>query len=234
VIYLIKGLLNKSLILLFAILIITAIALGCTAKQPEVTTPVPDPTPTQPVPPEQPPVTPAPVEEVKDLSAYMPMQVGYIWEYEGEGNEYASYTSKIEFAENNRYQEAKDNGGTVMANIYEVRDDSIVHVYQMGENYEHKNLLKEKDNLADIVLKLPIQVSNKWVGEENSYEIIDIKGTITVPYGTFNDCVVVKRTYKDGSEDYSHYAEGVGLLQSEFRSGDFKVFSRLKNFSGNK
>lgn len=228
-----KGLLNKSLILIFVMLIIAAIALGCTAKEPEVITPVPDPTLTQPIPPEQPPVTPAPVEEEKDISAYMPMQVGYIWEYEGEGNEYASYTSKIEFAENNRYQEAQDNGGTVMANIYEVKGDSIVHVYQMGENYEHKNLLKEKDNLADIVLKLPIQVGNKWVGEENSYEITDIKATITVPYGTFNDCVVVKRTYKDASESYMSYKDGVGLLQSEFRSGDFKVFSRLKNFSGN-
>lgn len=214
-----KGLLYKGLILIFAMLIITATTLGCTAKQPEVTTPAPAP-------------TPAPAVEEKDISAYMPMKVGYLWEYEGEGNEYASYTSKIEFAENNRYQEAQDNGGTVMANIYEVTEDSIVHVYQMGENYESKNLLKEKDNLADVILKLPIQVGNKWVGEENSYEIIDTKATITVPYGTFNDSVLVKRTYKDGSESYMHYKEGVGLLQSEFRSGDFKVFSRLKSFSG--
>ena len=214
-----KGLLYKGLILIFTIFIITATTLGCTAKQPEVATPAPAP-------------TPAPAKEVEDISAYMPMKVGYLWEYEGEGNEYASYTSKIEFAENNRYQEAQDNGGTVMANIYEVTEDSIVHVYQMGENYESKNLLKEKDNLADVILKLPIQVGNKWVGEENSYEIIDTKATITVPYGTFNDSVLVKRTYKDGSESYMHYKEGVGLLQSEFRSGDFKVFSRLKSFSG--
>lgn len=221
-----KRFLHKSIFIIFIFIIMIVTTLGCTAKQPEVTTPIPAPTPTPaPVP------TPAPAEEEIDISDYIPMKVGYIWEYEGEGNEYASYTSKIEFAENNRYQEAQDNGGTVMANIYEVRDDSIIHVYQMGENYEHKNLLKEKDNLEDIVLKLPIQVGNKWVGEENSYEIIDTKATITVPYGTFNDSVVVKRTYKDGSESYLHYAKGVGLLQSEFRSGEFKVFSRLKKFS---
>lgn len=224
-----KKLLHKGLILIFAMLIIIATTLGCTAKQPEVVTPIPTPTP---IPPVETPITPPPVIVVKDISAYMPMKVGYIWEYEGEGNEYASYTAKIEFTENNRYQEAKDNGGTVMANIYEVTKDSIVHVYQMGESYEHKNLLKEKDNLEDIILKLPIEVGNKWVGEENSYEIIDTKATITVPYGTFNDCLVVKRTYKDGSENYSHYKEGVGLLQTEFRSGDFKIFSRLKSFNG--
>lgn len=212
-----KGLLYKSLILIFAILIITSTALGCTPA------PIPTPTPT-------PTPTPVPTEEV-DISTYMPMKLGYTWEYEGEGNEYASYTSKIEFGENNRFQEAQDNGGTLMANIYEVKDDSIVHVYQMGENYEHKNLLKEKNNLNDVILKLPLQAGNKWVSEENSYEIIDTKATITVPYGTFTDCVVVKRTYKDGSESFMHYKEGIGLLQSEFRSGDFKVFSRLKNFT---
>jgi hypothetical protein len=222
-----KGLLYKGLILIFALLIITSIVLGCTAKQPDVTSPLPSPAPT---PAPTPTPTPTPTEEV-DISDYMPMKVGYTWEYEGEGNEYASYTSKIEFAENNRFQEAQDNGGTLMANIYEVRDDSIVHVYQMGENYEHKNLLKEKDNLNDVILKLPLQAGNKWIGEENSYEIIDTKATITVPYGTFTDCVVVKRTYKDGSESFMHYKEGIGLIQSEFRSGDFKVFSRLKNFT---
>ena len=223
-----KGLLYKGLILIFAVLIITSTALGCTPKPPEVTTPIPSPAPT---PTPTPTPTPGPTEEEINIRDLMPMKVGYTWAYEGEGNEYATYTSKIEFAENNRYQEAQDNGGTLMANIYEVTGDSIIHVYQMGENYEHKNLLKEKDNLEDIILKLPIQAGNKWVAEENSYEIIDTKATITVPYGTFTDCVVVKRTYKDGSENYSHYKEGVGLLQSEFRSGDFKVFSRLKDFT---
>lgn len=208
-----KELLYKGMILIFVFLLITATAIGCTAKQPE--TPIP-PTP--------------PVEE-KDIGLYMPMKVGSIWEYEGEGNEYASYTLSVEYEEKNRYQLTRDNGGTVIADIYEVREDSIVHVYLAGESYDHTNLLKQQNNLEDIVLKLPIEVGNKWVSEENSYEIIDTKATLIVPYGTFNDCVVVRRTYKDGSEEYMSYKEGVGMLQSEFRTGDFSVFSRLKSFS---
>jgi uncharacterized protein (DUF302 family) len=225
-----KGFLYKCLLLTLALLLILAAISGCTEEQPEAPAPEPAPAPTEPKPAEKPPVTPTPSEE-EDISLYMPMKVDYIWQYEGEGNEYASYTLRVEFEEGNRYQLTRDNGGTVIADIYEVRKDSIVHVYQAGESYDHTNLLKQPNNLEDIVLKLPIQVGNKWVSEENSYEIIDTKATITVPYGTFNDCVVVKRTYKDGSEDYLHYKEGVGLLQSEFRTNDFKVFSRLKNFS---
>lgn len=222
-----KGLLYKGMILILALLFIATTALGCTAKQPETPAPVPTPsvTPT----PET--VIPTPTVEEKDISLYMPMKVGYIWEYEGEGNEYASYTLRVEYEEENRYQLTRDNGGTVISDIYEVREDSIVHVYMSGESYDHTNLLKKQNNLEDIVLKFPIEVGNKWISEENSYEIIDIKASVTVPYGTFNDCVVVRRTYKDGSEEYMNYKEGVGMLQSEFRTGDFKVFSRLKSFS---
>lgn len=218
------------MLITFILIAMIATVLGCTAKQPE--TPVPDPAPTpvppEPVPTEQPPVTPP---TAGDISQYMPMKVGYIWQYEGDGNEYASYTSRVEYQENNRYQVTKDNGGTVMANIYEVTDDSIIHVYQMGESYDQKNLLNEKENLEEVLIKLPLQVGNKWISEENTYEIIDTKASITVPYGTFDNCLVIKRTYKDGSEEFMYYKEGIGLLQSEFRSGDFKVFSRLKDFS---
>lgn len=215
-----KKMLYKGIILIISLLLITAAALGCTAKQPKPPAPVPAPAP-----------APSPVVKEKNIGVYMPMKVGYIWEYQGEGNEYASYTQRVEYEEDKRYQLTRDNGGTVIADIYEIRKDSIVHVYMAGESYDHTNLLKQQNNLEDTVLKLPIEVGNKWISEENSYEIVDTKATVIVPYGTFDDCVVVRRTYKDGSEDYMSYKEGVGMLQSEFRSGDFKVFSRLKDFS---
>lgn len=229
-----KGFLYKSLILMLIILLTATLYLGCTPKQAQTPAPAPaptqpEPTPTPPAPPATPPETP-PADGTANIDQYMPMLVGYIWEYEGEGNEYASYTLRVEYQEGNRFQLTRDNGGTVIADIYEVRKDSLVHVYQAGESYDHTNLLNKENNLEDVLIKLPIQVGNKWVSEENSYEIIDTKANITVPYGTFKDCILIKRTYKDGGEDYLHYKDGIGLVQSEFRSGNFKVFSRLKNF----
>lgn len=228
-----KRCLYKIVMITFILVVLIAMSLGCTPKPTETPapTPTPTPTPTEPAPTEPPPVTPAPEVDNIAISEYMPMKVGYIWQYEGEGNEYASYTARVEFSENNRFQVTEDNGGTVMANIYEVKEDSIVHVYQMGESYDHKNLLKEKSNIEEVLIKKPIKAGNKWISEENTYEIMDTKATITVPFGTYNDCLLIKRTYKDGSEQYLHYKDGVGLVQSEFRSGDFKVFSRLKDFS---
>jgi len=223
-----KGFIYKGGLLLLIILIAAAAFLGCTANQPQ-----PQPQPQTPTPAEPQPTAPTPTTPTVEhnVSDYMPMLVGYTWEYEGEGNEYASYVLKVEYQESNRYQLSRDNGGAVIADIYEARKDSLVHVYQAGEGEDHPNLLKQPNNLEDILIKLPLQAGNKWTSEENSYEILDTKASITVPYGTFKDCIVVKRTYKDGGEDYMYYKDGVGLIQSEFRSGDFKVFSRLKNFT---
>ncbi len=220
----------KSLVVLACLLCITIGFYGCKDKSPETPTP-PTYTPT-PVEPEQEPTETPPSKPVgKDISDYFPMKTGYKWEYEGEGNEFATYTQTVEFEEENRYQLSTDTGGTVMANIFEVNTDSIKNVYKIGEAYEHKNLLKEKNNLDVTILKAPIEKGNKWVSEENTYEIVDTDATITVPYGTFNHCIIVKLTFKDGSESYMHYKDGIGMVQSQFITGDYRILSKLKSFT---
>lgn len=239
-----KTYLRKTILVICLILATSLIILGCT-KQNNTVTPTPPtdspspikpdtntPAPTQPTTPAEP--TQPSVVDNRDVKDFIPLKVGNIWEYEGEGNEYASYTQEVEFEKGNRFQLTTDTGGTVMANIFEVRKDSIVNVFRKGEEYEHKNLLSEKDNLNVTLLKSPIAVGTKWVSEENTYEIVDTKAKLTVPFGDFNDCVVVKLTFKDGSEQYMTYKDGVGMLQSEFRAGDSKIFSRLKSFTNKK
>lgn len=224
-----KGPLFKLFIAAALLIIIIAAASGCGPKEAGKPTP-PTYTPT-PVEPAKEPATDAPPPVNKPVSDYIPLKVGSKWEYIGEGNEFASYTQEVIFQKDNRFQLATDTGGTVMANIFEVREDRILNIYQMGEEYDHKNLLNEESNLNVTLLKKPLQVGNKWISEENVYEIIDTKATVTVPYGTFSDCIIVKLTYKDGSESYMHYKDGIGMLQSEFISGDFRVFSRLNKFT---
>lgn len=220
----------KSFVILFCLLLLTAGLYSCTDKKPENPTP-PTYTPT-PVEPEQEPAEQPPSEPVKkSISEYFPLKTGYTWEYEGEGNEFASYTQRVEFQDGSRYQLVTDTGGTTMANIFEVNGDSIKNVYKIGEAYDHKNLLKEKDNLDVTILKTPLEKGNKWVSEENTYEITDTDATITVPFGTFEHCIVVKLTFKDGSETYMHYKDGVGMLQSQFVSGDYRILSKLKSFT---
>lgn len=226
-------LMYRRIILTITLLIIITACIGCTARNQSA---VQNPPSTGQNPSGQgaqtpPPAAQEPPKPTISIEDYLPLKLNNMWQYEGEGNEYASYTLRVEFAKDNRYQLTRDNGGALIADIYEIRNDSIVHVYQMGEVEGVKNLLNQVNNLEDVILKEPVEVGNKWTSQENTYEIVDTKASLTVPYGTFKDCTVIKRTYKDGSEEYMHFKEGVGMLQSEFRSGNSKIFSRLKSFS---
>ena len=170
--------------------------------------------------------------EKENISLYYPLKVGSEWEYEGEGNEYAAYTQKVTYSEDNKYQVMIDNGGTRAANIYEIKDDSIVNTYMEGEVYDEKNVLENNANIDTIIIKLPIEAGNKWVSEENSYEIIDINASVTVPAGTFQDCITVKEIYKDKTAYRNYYyKKNVGLVKSEYKTNDgFTVSSLLKSY----
>ena len=179
---------------------------------------------------ETPPAPEMPKEE--DISLYYPLGEGYEWEYEGVGNEYASYTKKVTHSNNNRFQVMIDNGGTRSANIYEIKDGSVVNTYMEGEVYDDKNVLDKENNLNVILIKLPIEVGNKWESEENSYEIVDINALVTVPAGTFDNCISVKEVYKDQTaEMFYYYKKDIGLVKSEFKTNDgFVIASLLKSY----
>ena len=179
-------------------------------------------------------VTPGPGvnEASQNIEEYLPLKVGNSWNYVGDGNEFASYVQKVAYAKGNRYQIVINNGGTIMANVVEVREDSLVNTYRSGEEYEDKNLLGRPSNLDITLLKLPIAVGTRWVSEENSYEIMDTNATVEVPAGIFTECVTVRIVFKDQtSQSFLHYKTGVGLVQSTFETADgYTVVSRLKEY----
>lgn len=180
-------------------------------------------------PPEQ---TPQPAPEEESLLGFYPLKEGNMWEYEGEGMEYASFVQKVLFSSENRHQITVDNGGTVMANVIEERDDSIVNTYRSGEEYNSDNILDEPANVNIIMIQMPLEKGNFWISEENHYEIADTKADVTVPAGEFKDCIAVKVTFKDQTSNMVYYyKKGVGMVQSEFRTdaGDL-ITSKLKRY----
>ncbi|HHY77022.1 MAG TPA: hypothetical protein GX498_00760 [Clostridiales bacterium] len=171
-------------------------------------------------------------EEKNDIGAYYPLAVGNQWEYEGIGNEYALYTQKVVYSKDNKYQVMINNGGTITANIYVLSDDSLVRTYTEAEVYDEKNVLDEKENIEDIIIKGPIEVGTKWESQGNQHEITDVDATVTVPAGTFENCIVIKETYKEsGAFSNYYYCKGVGLVKSEYIDDDFEVLSLLKSYS---
>ncbi len=178
-------------------------------------------------------VTPTPEQqEEESLLGFYPFKEGNMWEYEGEGMEYASFIQKVVFSAENRYQVTVDNGGTIMANVLEERKDSIVNIYKSGEAQNNENVLNKKSNVNIILLQTPLKEGNFWISEENHYEIIDTDVDITVPAGTFEDCVAVRTTFKDQTSNMVYYyKKGIGMVQSEFRTdaGDL-ITSKLKRY----
>lgn len=223
-----KKSINVVIYIVIALLIITTMLSGCTARKPQAPNPPAySPNPIEPLTNIQ-TQPPEPVNE--KIEGYLPLKVGNRWVYEGQGSDMASYTQEVTHSKGNRYQIRTNAGGAISTNIFEVKEDSIANVYLgMGDN-KNKNLLNEAD-IADIIfLKLPIAVGTTWVSEQNTYEILQTDAKVTVPLGTFDNCVVVRLSFYDGSTKLLYYKKGIGLLLSEFTTNRETIVSRLKSF----
>jgi len=211
---------SLSLILIAAFIICTAAGMVSCA-------PVPTPTPA----PEPEPV-PEPEPEEESLIGFYPLKEGNMWEYEGEGMEYASFTQEVIFSSGNKHQVIVDNGGTVISNVLEENNDSIVNIYRSGEEFTGGNLLDKPGNVNIVMLQTPLEIGNFWISEENHYEIINTEADVVVPAGEFKGCIAVKATFKDQTSNMTYYyKQGIGMVQSEFRTdtGDL-ITSKLKRY----
>lgn len=179
--------------------------------------------------------TSTPVPEKESLVGFYPLKEGNVWEYQGEGMEYASFIQKVIFSSGSRYQITVDNGGTVISNVLEESNESIINTYRSGEEFGGENLLEEPGNTNIIILQLPLERGNFWISEGNHYEIIDTEADVVVPAGEFKDCITVKATFKDHTSNMIYYyKQGIGMVQSEFKteSGDI-ITSKLKSYELN-
>lgn len=179
----------------------------------------------------QPSATPIVNNEIKAKSPalYFPLELGSVWEYQGEGNEYASFKREVVFSSGKRYQIKEDNGGTVMAKIYEIADDSITMVYSEGEVYNNINLLNSQANENILILKAPLTKGNRWQTKGGSREILASDAEIDTPSGIYKNCLKVKIN-DQYSETYEYYHEGVGMVYREFNAEETKISSSLKDY----
>lgn len=168
--------------------------------------------------------TTTPPEQLpKDL---FPLTVGSYWEYEGSGNEYASFTRKVLYTKGNLTQTSEDNGGTVATRVIETTDSLVKVVYMQGEDYQPKNLLETgyTANANDILLQAPVNVGTTWAGTNTNKQIIDIAATVETPAGKFENCVKVKQPSQNDTI-YQYYKKGVGLVKQEFITTNNEVIS---------
>jgi hypothetical protein len=182
--------------------------------------------------PEQARPTPQPPAKQLTAEAYFPLNPGSLWDYRGEGNEYAEYNSRVLFREGNLAQMRVDNPGTTMAFIFEVTDDSITRVYSEEGFYEERSLLGTfQENRREIILKRPFVEGTTWTEGDRTFTIVETNATVTTPAGVFNNCLKIHSTFRGSDHEiFQFYAPNVGLVRSEFIAADTLIMSELRKY----
>lgn len=174
--------------------------------------------------------------ESQKISDYYPVKANTRYVYLGEGNEFASYDVYTDYTFENKVQYRKDNGGTVLAEVYEIGNNSIERVYSRGEAYYREDYLRNeslrRDKSSEVILKGPVKVGTKWNledGSERSITGLDVQ--VSVPAGDFKALEVT--TVRDDTETKDYYAKGVGLVKSVFKAGTDEISSSLERVEEN-
>lgn len=74
-----------------------------------------------------------PAPKAPALFDYFPAVVGSVWDFEGHGNEYASYVRTVVHRSGEKTQIEVNNGGTVTGEVYRIAANEVRQVYFMGE-----------------------------------------------------------------------------------------------------
>ncbi|MDP2858512.1 MAG: hypothetical protein Q8P50_11120 [Bacillota bacterium] len=177
----------------------------------------------------QAPKPPAP--KAPALSDYFPAVVGSVWDFEGHGNEYASYVRTVVHRSGEKTQIEVNNGGTVTGEVYRIAANEVRQVYFMGEFYTRESLLDAKENRQDVVLKAPLEPGQKWESSKTTKTIEQVGLEVTVPAGTFKQVVKVLSVQKKSNwRSYEYYAPDVGPIKYEHTDGTNTISSLLKSY----
>ena len=112
---------------------------------------------------------------------------------------------------------------------YFVQDDNGT-VYYLGEEVDeykdgkvvgHKGawMLGKDTQVPGVILPGNPKVGDRFMSEDVSEEIkevdevVSISETITVPAGTYKDCIKVKELLAEGTTEFKYYAKGIGVVR---------------------
>lgn len=174
-------------------------------------------------------------EELK-LVDYYPIQENTRYYYKGDGNEFAEYSSFIDYTLDNKFQTRVDNPGTSMARIYELKDGVLKVLLNKGETYYREDYLRNPSLAGelseDILIQEPLEKGNSWtLTNGNKREITGTDIKVTVPYGEYEAIEVTTTDINGITKDY--YAKDIGLVQSKYIVGNDEISSSLEKVEKN-
>jgi len=171
---------------------------------------------------------PLPAEEAT-IQDYFPFNDNVKMVYEGQGNEFASYTTYVDYINGDKIQIRVNNGGAESVTILQNSDGSLTDINSWGGNVFFKtDWTGEAATTSTILLKEPLVQGTKWnLSDGSQREITGLKVAIETPYDSFEALEVT--TTKDGQTiRKQYYAIGIGLVKSIFLGEEEEISSSLK------
>lgn len=133
----------------------------------------------------------------------------------GDGNEYASYSLKTQWLNENYVATYEDNGGTVMQRIYRISTDKISLLAENGEAYDAQMpSVEELDAMPEIgiYLSTPLEVGTEF----NDWIITSTSETVETPLQIFTDVIVMEKKEEQGNVNRKYFAKEFGEIKREF------------------
>lgn len=178
-----------------------------------------------------PPEEPDNGEKVSIVEFY-PITENTKYSYEGEGNEFATYVSFVDYVSNNRIQNRTNNGGTETVNVYEIKDDQLTLLYSRGETYFRHNFLNKEYGEGKVLLKGPLEEGNSWAYDENTTATItNLSKEIVTTLGNYQAIEVTLEGEQGKTVNY--YAKDVGLIKTISSGESYEVSSTLSSIENN-
>lgn len=151
--------------------------------------------------------------------------------FQGEGNEFASYTLQTSYIDKTSIAQIENNGGVILLKVYRITNSAIELVYM--EAVDEAPTLPTAQEITtfpviETILQQPLQVGRRFEG----WVILSTTASITTSFTTFRDVIELSKT-NDNMTTTKYFAKGVGLIHTkdemETNSGEvFMVTSTLQ------
>ncbi|MGO4927745.1 hypothetical protein ACTQ45_04195 [Fundicoccus sp. Sow4_D5] len=182
--------------------------------------------------------------EVKGLS-YAPNVFYQVYDYLGDGNEYASQVVNLQYPPNDQgiYQFSVSTAGTSIVFVYQLSKEGVYELAYYPENYEDTDLRNHADatdSQKSLVFPATLSVGTEFkrgYRKEETYRVVDLLATFELEGATYYNVIVVEPVnHPEGGEQRFYYAPNIGHIMDEFifteNDDDYPVTTSLDTLKG--
>jgi len=172
------------------------------------------------------------VSNTLKIEDFFPLTENTKYTYEGEGNEFASYTVYIDYSNGNRIQTRTNNGGSEIVRVLEINNGQLTELFSRAETYFRENFTDDEYTDGKVLLKEPLKEGNNWSSGENSKTTITGVSKEVVTYQGNMKAIEVTTEDSHGIT-IEYYTRDKGLVKIINEGEGYKTSSVLSTIENN-